>query len=346
MSPDMNIVRSQKLADKIVIVDGQPGCGKTMLSPIVAALDRVELLMFVYEIEYFCALRYLQKMDKDTAETLIKLITDLRIYNAMMSREVNFRFSDASSAFKDINPLKYIRRLFQKGDDLVPERIKNQRPILHLATHDLLSRADSVFAALGENLVFIEVVRHPLYMLKQEAVNMQRLFLSDPKHFEVYFSYKDKELPYFVYGWEDLFFSSNHIEKAIYLINSMTERTEAFKNNVEEKLNGAKLITIPFEGFVISPEPYLKEIELALDTKVTKATRKMMKRQNVPRKMYAQGVKLDVYEKYGWEAPKSTDEYSELNLRRKFAQDNASEDAMVVLDRLSKKYEDEYLNKK
>jgi hypothetical protein len=339
----LKVVRPQKLTDRVVIVDGQPGCGKTMLSPIVAALDRVELLNFAYEIEYVCALRYLNRIDKDVAESLVRLLTDLKLYNLMMSRETNFRWNDASSVFKDVKPFRYILRALQRGDDIIPERIQKKRPILNLTTHDLLSRAGVVFGALRENLVFIEMVRHPLYMFKQEAVNMQKLFLSDPKHFQINFSYKGKEFPYFVYGWEDLFLKSNHVEKAIYLINSMTERTKKFKENLKENLSGAKLITIPFEKFVIEPEPYLKTIELVLQTKVTSATRKMMKRQNVPRKMYAQGVGSKIYKKYGWEPPKSSDENKEFQLRREFAKENASKEALAVLDKLSCEYEKEYL---
>ena len=51
-SPGRVAVRTSHLAEKIVFVDGMPGCGKTMLSPIVAALPRIELLQYAYEIEY------------------------------------------------------------------------------------------------------------------------------------------------------------------------------------------------------------------------------------------------------------------------------------------------------
>lgn len=337
------ILRKPNLADKIVIIDGQPGCGKTMLSPIVAALDRVELLTFAYEIEFVCALRYLQRMDDDVAMTLIRLFTDLRLYNLMMSRETNFRPTDASSVFRDARPLRYFRRLFQKGDEAIPERVVREKPILHLTTHDLLSRSEPVFTALGNRLLLIEVVRHPLYMLKQESLNMQSLFLSDVRHFEIYFSYKDKELPYFIRGWEDLFLKSNDVERAIYLIENMTKRTESFKKSLETRMQGAQIITIPFECFVINPWPYLEQIEVLLGTKATSVTRKMLKRQNIPRKMYAEGVGLRIYKRCGWEPPKSSSENHEFEIRRQFAQKYASGEAMRALDKICAEYEEKYL---
>ena len=45
------IVRNKFLADNIVIVDGFPGCGKTLFGPIISALDRVEILNYAFEIE-------------------------------------------------------------------------------------------------------------------------------------------------------------------------------------------------------------------------------------------------------------------------------------------------------
>ena len=56
------IVRKGHLAEKIVIVDGLAGCGKTLISPIISAMDRVELLNYAFEIEYICRLFYLNKI--------------------------------------------------------------------------------------------------------------------------------------------------------------------------------------------------------------------------------------------------------------------------------------------
>ena len=61
--------RPEHFAEKVVIVDGQPGCGKTMLSPIIGTLDRVELMTYAYPLEYICALHAIGKMTDDAAMT-------------------------------------------------------------------------------------------------------------------------------------------------------------------------------------------------------------------------------------------------------------------------------------
>ncbi len=331
------------LAEKILFVDGLFGCGKTMLSPIVGALDRVELMTFTFEIEYACALDFLGRMTADAAQTLIRMFSDLRLYNAMMSREVNFRPSDLSSMFRSATPLRYLHRIFQAGDEHVPGRIKTERPILHLTTHNTLGISDPLFAALGDRLVLLEVVRHPLYMIKQQTLNMQRLH-GDARDFTIYFDFEGQELPFFVRGWEQQYLASNPVERAIYYIKHWGGRTQAVKDRV--RTLGACIITVPFERFVIAPEPYLTEITAALGTRVIRRTRSMMKKQRVPRERIAAGLGLRIYQRCGWEPPAgSLSEREELVRRRQFAvEGGASPEAFAVLDALSANYEKKYMD--
>ncbi len=339
---DVKVIRKNHLAQRVVFVDGQPGCGKTLFSPIIAALDRVELLTYSYEIEYICALYYLGKITDDAAIAMARVLTDVQLYNTMMSRKINFRPSDLSSAFRDANPMRYIRRLFQAGDEAVPLRIEKEKPILHLTTHNLVGYSEPIFAGLGDRAVFIEIVRHPLYMIKQQDLNMEDL-TSCVRDFDFQFQHKNHQVPFYAFGWEDLFASSNSIEKAIYSIEKIAEFTESSKKKLVEKYN-AQILTIPFEGFVIEPQGYMKKMETLLGTKSTSVTHKMMKKQNVPRKMYAQGIGLKIYKRCGWESPKAgATAKEELQKRRNFAKEKASPQAMEVLDRICQDYEKKYM---
>ena len=167
----INVSRDFNLLQKVVIVDGQAGCGKTLLTTIIASLNRVELFNFLPEIENICILEDFKKISKDASETMIKTQMDLCLYEVMMSRRTNFRYSDLSSAFNNVNFFKYLQRLFQKGDEFVPQKIINEKPILHYAAHNLLGYSDPIFRSLQDKLVFIEVVRHPLYMVIQNMIN-------------------------------------------------------------------------------------------------------------------------------------------------------------------------------
>ncbi len=134
----MEISKYKTLTRKVVFVDGLTGCGKTLFSPIIAALDKVELLSYSYEIENYCALYFLKELNLNTAKSQVRLTADLKLYNTMMGREVNFRPSDLSSVLKSHDPSIYFKRIFDKGDEEVPDIIKRKDPILNLTTHQLL----------------------------------------------------------------------------------------------------------------------------------------------------------------------------------------------------------------
>jgi hypothetical protein len=336
------IIRQNQLTEKIVIVDGQAGSGKTMLSPIISSMKRVELLSYAFEVEWICRLFHLNKIEEDAAIALIKMLVDQKLYQTMMGRDTNFRYTDLSSAFQDSNPLRYFKRIFGEGDIVIPERIRNQKPILNLTTHALLSRIDPIISALGSSVLFIEVVRHPLYMVKQQQLNMDRL-LDNPRDISINIEYEGSQLPFYAQGWEEQFINCNSMEKAIYSIEKETKDNN-IKRQVLEKNKDFSMLTIPFEKFVLDPWPFLKKIETKLGTSVGPRTARMMKKQKVPRKIIADGPAFKIYERCGWEAPSEDSEENEVIKRRNMVAKNVSKEALEVMDKLSKDYFSKYLS--
>lgn len=339
---ERKIVRPKHLAETIVIVDGQQGCGKTLFSLLLPTFSRVELMAYAYEVEQLSALFALGKMSEDAVVGMIRARTDLHLYNTMMSRETNFRPADLSSAWRSLHPWRYMRRLFAAGDAAVPERIARERPILHLTTHNLLATSQPVFAALGNRVVFLEIVRHPLYQLKQQTLNMERLAL-DVRNFKIHFAENAQVFPFFAAGWEDRYQKANPVERAIYSFEWMTRQTEAVKTEVRARYK-ARILTIPFERFVLDPWPMIAQMEQVLGTTRTWRTRWQLWRQHVPRRRVAEGVGYAIYRHCGWEAPSAnTSEREELQKRRAFAlESGASAEALAVLDQLSSEYEHQY----
>lgn len=332
---ETKVVRAPHIAEKIVFIDGISGCGKTMFCPIIAALPRVQLYQFLYELEYVCALHFLGRMEKDAVEVLIRMLTDLKLYNIMMSRETNFRFSDVSSVFRNAKIFTGLKRLFQAGDAAAVERIKEEKPILSLITHSILAFGEPIFSALGSRVVFIELVRHPLYMINLHAMYQDRHGV-DPRDFTIWHEYENRALPYFTKGWEEIYIRSNAVEKFIHNVY--------FYNKRVKELQLREVLEIPFERFVLNPWSYMNQIESLLDTKIDGRTRRMMKRQKIPREKIADGLALKIYKHYGWKPPmKGMSERKELEERRKFAMKHASPDAMKILDGLCAEYEEKHL---
>jgi len=340
--PPAKLTRVEHIAGTVAFVNGVSGNGKTMLAPIIGSLARVELMRFNYHLEHICQLRYLNLIDDNVAVSLASVQIDLDLYNSMMSRETNFRFRDLSSAWKNCRPWRYFVRLFGAGDAAVISRIREKKPILHLVTHSLLGISHPLFKALGDRLRILELVRHPLYLIKQWRVLMTRDH-SDPRVFYLCVDYHEHSLPWFAHGWEELYLRSNLMDRSIYAIRQQWRLAEeAFErlSDIQKK----QVLFIPFERFVTEPDPFVDEIVRFLGTETTRVTRRVMKSQNVPRRMYAEGIDLGIYKRYGWEPPSAgATEQEELAKRRDFVASEAAPEALQVLDELSAAYEAKYL---
>ncbi len=339
----VRVIRPPHLAERVVCVDGLPGCGKTLLSAIVSALDRVEVEKYNYPLEYICALRYLGRITDDAAVAMVRMLTDLDLYDLSASRETNFRPADLSSAFRHPRAWRYLRRLFQPDGEASMRRIARERPILNLITHNLLPISEPLIEALDDRLVIVEVVRHPLYMLKQWFLYIAR-YGTDVRDFTIWVEAGERAVPWFAQGWEVRYLSCDQMDRVIYAIDHLGRLRNTILNHVSAAQAG-RIVTIPFEQFVLEPWPYLHQLERVMGTTMTSATRRELRRQRVPRRLIADGLELKVYRDNGWQPPqRGATEADELSLRRQFAAAQATPAAMEVLDRLCREYEVAHLS--
>ncbi|MEE3258766.1 MAG: hypothetical protein VX293_06120 [Candidatus Latescibacterota bacterium] len=342
MADRAGVARDRELAGKVVIIDGLTGNGKTMVAPIVGSLDRLELMRFNYHLENIVELAHMGAVSNDVVASLIRTWTDIDLYRSIIGRESNFRYRDLSGAFHNSQVLKYLRRLIGPGDEEAMGMIERQRPILLLVTHMIAVGFHHLHAALGERLCFIELVRHPLYLIKQTRTYMPH-FERDPRVFHQLFNRGERQLQWWTWGWEDLYLRSNPMDQAIYMINWyfrwMDENLTRFDDVAQERL-----MLLPFERFVLDPEPYMTALESFIGTTAGTRTARELRKQNVPRGMYAEGIALKIYKRFGWEMPdRGASEDDELAKRRAFAADEATEEAMKCLDQLCRDYERLYL---
>ena len=151
-------VRHHTLTDKVVIVDGVSGAGKTMVAQIVNTLDRVEKMQYSPSLEHVLEYKQTGNITEEAAIEFIRMHFDMLLYNQMQGRNMNIRFSDLSSIWQSPKKWSYLKRLIGKGDMEVPAKIRMTRPILHIETHHILSYAHPIVKAFPQ-VVFIEVAR-------------------------------------------------------------------------------------------------------------------------------------------------------------------------------------------
>ncbi|MFN0116731.1 MAG: hypothetical protein ACKVQC_00370 [Elusimicrobiota bacterium] len=337
---ERKIIRSHQILPQVVFVGGHPGCGKTMLTPILGSMNRVEIQKYNYPMEYMAQLEFLGKMTPDSATAMVRMLLDIDIYNMSMSREVNFRYSDLSSVFQNPNPWRYFKRSIGKGDEVVLAKIKTEKPILQIVTHNLLALSQTLFNSLGERMTVLEVIRHPLYMLKQWFLYVER-YGTDVRDFTIWFEYQGKQLPFFAKGWEEKFLNCNSMDRVIYSISQLAQMGGKNMAQLSPTLKD-RILFIPFERFVLNPYPFIDKIENLLNTQRTPATIKELKRQKVPRQKVADGISLPIYKLNGWQSPKQgSSEKEELQSRWAFAKEKASPEGLALLKRMCDTYEEE-----
>ena len=73
--------KKNKLVKNILIVDGQPGCGKTLFNRIFNSFEKIELFRYSSEIENICSFYFHKKISSDAAKFFLKLML-MKIYTA------------------------------------------------------------------------------------------------------------------------------------------------------------------------------------------------------------------------------------------------------------------------
>ena len=295
--------KGRTFKNKIIFVNGFGASGKTMLSPIISSMQNVESLVFPYELQWISSFLYTGQIKEDLYTEFLKQYADHTIYNQMMGRNSNFRPSDISSVLQSIKKLSYLKRIFQKGDNDVLEKIEKEKPIINYTTSHLIFFLNEIGKAFGERVLFIETFRDPMYMFVQAKINHKEVHLDKrEKHFTFEAYQGDERSFFFDYFTKDENFSyadKNNINENIvrYLERIFNFY---FKLNFEEiNMKKGKVIFLPFEKFVLQPNNWINEILNSLNIEMTQSLKNELKKQKIPRKFLNDGYHRSVYKRYG-----------------------------------------------
>ena len=334
------LVSELSFDSKVIFVDGLPGCGKTLISNAITSIENVELLSYMYEVEHVCALYKLDHISLESGAAQIQKLVDVKVYNQMMSRDVNFRYSDLSSVFKYHNPEKYFMRLFSEGDEAIPKKIIKEKPILNIAIHNNIAFSNPIINALKCRCYYINVLRHPVYMINQQSLNFKNIHGTN-RDFEIHFKYGKNNIPYFAIGWEREYVKSNSVEKSIYFIKNIIENSKVNINKYKSSKD-VQYIEIIFEEFVKDPLIYLKSIADLLNSKLTTNYNTILSSQNIPRDHVSKGLDLPIYRRCGWESPTLESEKAEVaSLKERFSS-QVKKPVKAILNQICEDYESSF----
>jgi len=278
------LFREKFYEQPVVLVDGITRTGKSMLGPILTSFEGVELERMEIILERIPQLFMMGKISEDAAISLLRIEVQMKLYESMISRNINFRFGDHSSVFSQAKKLEYIKRAFRKEGDEVVERIKKEKPLFQVQQHDVLGISEIYFKSFGKSLRIIEMIRHPIDVVYSQ---FKRGYGSrednDPRIWAFTINFKGHILPWFCQGIEDEYISCEKaIDKVILSYNERSRRLWKTYDNLNHE-DRSNVLIVPFEKFVTSPLPYIKKIENFIGRKCSKSIEKTLKKANCPR---------------------------------------------------------------
>ncbi len=320
------LIKTHSSTNKIVIVDGISGTGKTMIGPIVGSLKGVSSGKFDYNFEYIAILNYLGLIDSKSSSEVLKYTVENAIYYDSIGREVNFRMNDLSSVLKLGHAQKYLKKIITKSTSSLYSNAIATNDSFMLWTHQLIATYPILNLAFGSRLKLIECVRHPINLFDHWIhrnwwdVPFNPNLITQRHKSELYWYFKDDKYNYNLRSPED--------KSIIHLIN-LYEKLFLYVDN-------PKILFIPFEKFVLNPWTYIRNVEAFIGCKKSFLTDIVMKKEKVPRENVNLGTLKAIYKKYGAESLRSKsgnfENYTNTycRIKEKTASDVFSEFELIV----------------
>jgi hypothetical protein len=277
--------RKKTFCNDVIFINGLWGSGKSILAPIIGAMNGVEKQKIEYIYEYLCILRYLDKIDEDACNTLLKTYADISQYNNLIGREVNLRWNDDSGLKNNPNSFRYIARILGKEGDSIVNDIKEKNLALLIMSHMITLKPDPLIESYGDRLKIVELVRHPLYMVDHWYAFLSRF--DSERIFTLSFDHKGEKVPWFASNWKDEFINMSVMDRSLCSLIFVYE--ELFKSLDDLNDKNIKILTIPFESILFDTQNTLLNLENFLGRGFKKSIKGVLKKQKIPRKKIYQG---------------------------------------------------------
>ena len=268
----------------IVFVSGLARSGKVLACALISSFDNVDKVSVNFSLEQTPCLTFLNKIPYDTSTFILKSGLNLMVYDNSIGRNVNFRPKDFTSISNYKDPIDYMKRLTKDEGDKALLRIRSENLLTLMMVHNGLWHANMWFDSVP-HLKFIHVGRNPVeivysWMLKKYDGEFS--IKNNSRDTIPTFLYKDQILPYYVYGWEDLYLSLSKVDKIIYMIDKIREHHKiTFESLTEDRKK--RILFIKHSDMLKNTSQVLSEVSNFIGRTPSIHTERVCIEQNCPR---------------------------------------------------------------
>jgi hypothetical protein len=280
------------LAKLTIFIDGVTRSGKSMLGPVVSSLTRTYPMQHQTFLDNLLPIYAKKSITLDAFKSLLNFYFNKNLYYLNISREINLRPNDNSSLVNNKDFKKYLKNLNRNEGDYVIKEIKKKNHYPVYMTHDLLSMVND-FNKLNYSYKLLHICRHPIdnifsffkrYQLRLSSKANEKYNLNDPRIHSMMIKINGILLPHYAMNAEKKFIKYNFMEKVVfYYLNSINNSIKSYKKLKTKQKK--KILIIKYDDFAEKTNLEVKKISNFLNIKKTSHTQKILKMNNLPRKM-------------------------------------------------------------
>ena len=266
--------------ENLVLVTGTHTSGKSMVSPIIASLSKVELLKKIYNLDQIAVMNFFGKINNEAAIYLAKQILDWNYYELLIGRNVNLRFADETSVFQSKNPSEYFSRIFKNRGEKILKLHKKKNTHMLVDTHDGIWFYNFWNNLNIKNLKIINVYRNPVD-IANSWINLDLGDIEKNILCQIPILKKNNKEKIFYY-FNNFNKKYNKYEIAVKMVIECYLREIKSYNTIKDK---KKIYRVNFDDFAENTSKILNEICKFLNLNKTNFTHKVMTRERLPRKI-------------------------------------------------------------
>jgi hypothetical protein len=265
-----------------LFIDGITRGGKSLVGLLMRAFVDYEKVEICYPIEHVISGVHLNQVQKKFAVDMIKSILNERIYDLQVSRNVNFREFETTSAvwpeFIDI----YQQRLQEVDGDVALNRIKESGKFSPFITHELFMELGLLLEI--PQLHVLEVIRNPLDIFwSWNKKNWAQRFGQDPRSWRIMTSGStNMNVPWFIAEFPECWEENDELDRIALTISYLTKRQIEKINSLENESD--KLDVCFTDIFFVQPEVYLQKWSSKHNLQLRNNFREIYKLHKLPRK--------------------------------------------------------------
>jgi len=278
----MKLSNKKPLIKNVVFISGLTRSGKSLMLPIISSFNNTGKVNVDFDLEQIPMIHHLGELKDDVAKYLLQSRMNSAIYDDAIGRNSNFRPNDYTSVWQNKNPMEYVQRLFLQDGDAVINKLSQEDTIFPMMVHNGLWHADIWFKALPD-LKFIHMQRNPIdivfsWIRKGYGGEMYH----NPRLNIVTYQFKETLVPYYAFGWEDVYLSLPNIDRIIYMVKYIRTAHEETYQNLDDNFKN-QILFISHQDLITKTEDCLQKVANFIGEGPSLDTSTVLLEQNCPR---------------------------------------------------------------